>query len=105
MYVTQVERFKLRQSWEDALHARFDCYTGDPVTSDDEWGHLQVSLCNSMHSTRGIVTLNGRYDVVACCMKIYHKYLRCYFLCVSGLEDRQNIFTQHAHALTCSWNL
>ena len=38
----QVERFKLRQSWEDALHARFDCYTGDPVTSDDEWGHLQV---------------------------------------------------------------
>ena len=32
----------MRQSWEDALHARFDCFTGDPVTTDEEWGHLQV---------------------------------------------------------------
>ena len=34
----------MRQSWEDALHARFDCFTGDPVTTDDEWGHLQVMV-------------------------------------------------------------
>lgn len=40
--IIKVERFKVHQSWEDALHARFDCYSGDPVTSDDEWGHLQV---------------------------------------------------------------
>lgn len=43
MGVVQVERFKHKQSWEDALHSRFDCYTGDAVTEDNGWGHLQVS--------------------------------------------------------------
>ena len=43
MYL-QVERFKHRQCWEDALHARFDCHTGDAVMDDETWGHLQV-LC------------------------------------------------------------
>ena len=38
----QVERFKQRQSWEHALHARFNCFNGDSVTEDDQWGHLQV---------------------------------------------------------------
>jgi len=37
-----VEKFKHMQSWEHALHSRFDCYTGDAVTEDDGWGHLQV---------------------------------------------------------------
>lgn len=40
----QVESFKLHQSWEDALHSRFDCHTGDPVTDDQGWGHLQVTI-------------------------------------------------------------
>ena len=38
----QVERFKHRQNWEDALHSRFDCHTGDEVMDHDSWGHLQV---------------------------------------------------------------
>ena len=37
-----MEKFKHKQSWEHALHSRFDCYTGDVVTEDDGWGHLQV---------------------------------------------------------------
>jgi len=40
----QVERFKYRQSWDNALHARFDYMTGDHVTDDESWGHLQVSM-------------------------------------------------------------
>eukprot|EP00731_Ephydatia_muelleri_P025985 Em0018g85a len=38
----KVEKFKSTQNWEDALHAKFDYMTGDPVTNDDSWGHLQV---------------------------------------------------------------
>ena len=38
-----MEKFKSTQNWEDALHAKFDYMTGDPVTNDDSWGHLQVS--------------------------------------------------------------
>ena len=37
-----MERFKHRQGWEDALHSRFDCFTGDEVMDHDSWGHLQV---------------------------------------------------------------
>lgn len=40
--MSQVERFKHRQNWEDALHSRFDCHTGDEVMDHDSWGHLQV---------------------------------------------------------------
>ena len=39
---TKLEQFKQRQLWQDALHARFDCTTGESVTQDAEWGHLQV---------------------------------------------------------------
>ncbi|KAL5467658.1 hypothetical protein EMCRGX_G031920 [Ephydatia muelleri] len=38
----KVEKFKSTQNWEDALHAKFDYMTGDPVTNDDSWGHLQI---------------------------------------------------------------
>ena len=38
----QVEIFKQTQSWENSLHARFDSFTGDPVTEDHGWRHLQV---------------------------------------------------------------
>jgi len=38
-----VERFKLNWQEKDALHSRFDPFTGDLVTDDMSWGHLQVS--------------------------------------------------------------
>jgi phosphorylase kinase alpha/beta subunit len=38
----KVEKFKHRQVWEDALHARFDCYSGDEVMDHNNWGHLQI---------------------------------------------------------------
>ena len=41
---TQVEQFKVNWLETDALHSRFDPFTGDLVTEDMSWGHLQVAL-------------------------------------------------------------
>ncbi len=38
----KVERFKVTQSTEDALHAKYSTNSGDTVVADDEWGHLQL---------------------------------------------------------------
>jgi phosphorylase kinase alpha/beta subunit len=38
----KVESFKHRQDPRDALHAKFDTASGDPVVADDAWGHLQL---------------------------------------------------------------
>jgi phosphorylase kinase alpha/beta subunit len=38
----KVERFKRTQDPLDALHAKYDPRTGDPVVGDTEWGHLQL---------------------------------------------------------------
>lgn len=38
----KVERFKQTQNPLDALHAKYDTNTGNPVVGDSEWGHLQL---------------------------------------------------------------
>ncbi|MEB3288370.1 MAG: glycoside hydrolase family 15 protein [Leptolyngbya sp.] len=38
----KVERFKERQDPLEALHAKYDTASGNPVVGDDEWGHLQI---------------------------------------------------------------
>lgn len=38
----KVERFKHSRNRLDAIHAKFDTATGNPVVSDDGWGHLQL---------------------------------------------------------------
>jgi len=38
----KVERFKRTQDPLDALHAKYDPRTGEPVVGDAEWGHLQL---------------------------------------------------------------
>jgi phosphorylase kinase alpha/beta subunit len=38
----KVERFKYTQDPLDALHAKYDTATGQPVAADDRWGHLQL---------------------------------------------------------------
>ena len=40
----QVEQFKMNWLEKDALHSRFDPFTGELVTDDMSWGHLQVKL-------------------------------------------------------------
>jgi len=39
---SKVERFKHTQDPLDALHAKYDPRTGEPVVGDTEWGHLQL---------------------------------------------------------------
>lgn len=38
----KVERFKATQDPLDALHAKYDTRSGQPVVGDDAWGHLQI---------------------------------------------------------------
>ncbi|CAK6686510.1 glycoside hydrolase family 15 protein [Synechococcus sp. BA-124 BA4] len=38
----KVERFKRSLDRLDAIHAKFDTATGNPVVPDDGWGHLQL---------------------------------------------------------------
>ncbi len=38
----KVERFKASLDPLDAIHAKFDTATGEPVVPDDGWGHLQL---------------------------------------------------------------
>ncbi|MFO8238864.1 MAG: glycoside hydrolase family 15 protein [Prochlorococcaceae cyanobacterium] len=38
----KVERFKHSRDRLDAIHAKFDTATGNPVVPDDGWGHLQL---------------------------------------------------------------
>lgn len=38
----KVERFKVTQAIEDALHAKYSTATGDTVVGDAQWGHLQL---------------------------------------------------------------
>ena len=38
----KVERFKRSRHRLDAIHAKFDTATGNPVVPDDGWGHLQL---------------------------------------------------------------
>jgi len=39
----KVEKFKHSQSSKNALHVKFHLVTGDVVTKDEEYEHLQVS--------------------------------------------------------------
>lgn len=38
----KVEAFKRTRDPHDALHAKYDTHTGEPVVGDDAWGHLQL---------------------------------------------------------------
>jgi phosphorylase kinase alpha/beta subunit len=40
----KVEKFKKNQSPKHALHSKFHLVTGDSVSKDDEYEHLQVCL-------------------------------------------------------------
>jgi len=47
----KVEKFKHSQIWKNALHVKFHLVTGDVVTKDEEYEHLQVItwfLCRNL---------------------------------------------------------
>ena len=64
----KVERFKHSLDRLDALHAKFDTPSGDPVVPDDGWGHLQLDatalfLLQLAQLTRaGLVIIQTRHE-------------------------------------------
>ena len=43
LIILQIEKFKKSQSPKNALHSKFHVHTQDPLASEEEYGHLQVS--------------------------------------------------------------
>jgi phosphorylase kinase alpha/beta subunit len=64
----KVERFKHSLHRLDAIHAKFDTASGDPVVPDDGWGHLQLDatalfLLQLAQLTRsGLVVVQSRHE-------------------------------------------
>ena len=64
----KVERFKQSLDRFDAIHAKFDTPSGDPVVADDGWGHLQLDatalfLLQLAQLTRsGLVVIQSQHE-------------------------------------------
>ncbi|XP_067853013.1 phosphorylase b kinase regulatory subunit alpha, skeletal muscle isoform isoform X2 [Heptranchias perlo] len=58
--LNKVEKFKLTQSTNDALHAKYNSGTCATVVEDDQWGHLQIDatsiflLCLAQMTASGL---------------------------------------------------
>ncbi len=65
----KVEAFKHSQNPLDALHAKYDTRTGQPVVGDGEWGHLQLDatslfvLMLAQMSASGLQIIASRAEV------------------------------------------
>lgn len=55
----KVERFKHTLDPLDALHAKFDTGSGEPVVGDDQWGHLQLDATALFCLMLGQMTASG----------------------------------------------
>ncbi len=59
----KVERFKETQALDDALHAKYNTHTGEPVVGDDEWGHLQLDATSLFLLMLAQMTASGLHIV------------------------------------------
>ena len=65
----KVEAFKHTRDPRDALHAKYDTHTGEPVVGDDAWGHLQLDataiflLMLAQMSKSGLEIVQVRHEV------------------------------------------
>ena len=55
----KVERFKASQELLDALHAKYDTETGQPVVADNAWGHLQLDATSLFVLQLALLTRSG----------------------------------------------
>ncbi|KAK2559790.1 Phosphorylase b kinase regulatory subunit beta [Acropora cervicornis] len=58
-YYNQVEQFKKNQSSHNSLHVKFNVNTGDTVTSDYDWEHLQIDAVSLYLLTLVQMTASG----------------------------------------------
>ncbi len=89
----KVERFKHSLDRHDAIHAKFDTASGDPVVADDGWGHLQLDatalyLLQLAQLTRaGLVVVQSRAEADFLQNLVYY-VARAYRVADYGIWER-----------------
>lgn len=68
----KVEKFKVTQNPEDALHAKYSALTGKPVVGDRDWGHLQMDATSLYLLILAQMTASGIYTY------LYYIYMYIY---------------------------
>ncbi len=91
----KVERFKQTQDPLDALHAKYDTESGDPVVGDDEWGHLQLDATSLFLLMLAQMTASGlrivfTLDEVNFVQNLVHYIGRAYRTPDFGIWERGN---------------
>lgn len=91
----KVERFKQTQDPLDALHAKYDTESGDPVVGDDEWGHLQLDATSLFLLMLAQMTASGlrivfTIDEVNFVQNLVHYIGRAYRTPDYGIWERGN---------------
>tara|TARA_B100002051_G_scaffold272102_1_gene308111 strand:- start:1378 stop:4578 length:3201 start_codon:yes stop_codon:yes gene_type:complete len=89
----KVERFKHSLDPLDALHAKYDSGSGDPVVADDAWGHLQLDatslfLLQLAQLTRSGLTVIRSRDEVDFVQNLVHYVARAYRTSDYGIWER-----------------
>src|SRR6218665_1744239 len=59
----KVERFKVSESVDDAIHAKFNVKTRMKAVGDNEWGHLQLDATSLYLLILAEMTATGGYHV------------------------------------------
>ena len=89
----KVERFKESLNPLDALHAKYDSTTGEPVVADDAWGHLQLDatslfLLQLAQLTKGGCAVVQSRDEVDFLQNLVHYIARAYRTPDYGIWER-----------------
>jgi phosphorylase kinase alpha/beta subunit len=89
----KVERFKRSLDRLDAIHAKFDTSSGEPVVPDDGWGHLQLDatalflLQLAQLARAGLVVVRSRHEVDFVQNLVYY-VARAYRVADYGIWER-----------------
>ena len=89
----KVERFKRSLDPLDALHAKYDSASGEPVVPDDGWGHLQIDatslfLLQLAQLTRSGLTLIHNRHEAAFVQNLVYYVSRAYRVPDYGIWER-----------------
>ena len=89
----KVERFKHSLDPLDALHAKYNSRTGEPVVPDDGWGHLQLDATSlfllqlAQLSRSGLAVIHNRHEAAFIQNLVYY-VARAYQIPDYGIWER-----------------